>query len=117
MTTTTTRRASGLGPLGLARARTRSSPPKPPRPPRKPWTDAAPFHVATRHINGAFAGYDVYVKNRLFLRQVSADAAETDVRTPRLKRHEAYAIARLLNGEQSLRRWADKFGDPYVEAS
>lgn len=110
-----------LSPLGLSRRGRPAgkTPPGPkPKPPKKHWTEAEPFHVGTRHINGTFVGYDIYVKNRLFLRQAAgADTgatADSNDLTPRLKRHEAYAIARLLNAEQAMRKWADRFGDPYA---
>ena len=75
-----------------------------------------PFHVVGRHINGVHVGYDIHCKNRPFLRQVSSlEIPENEGITPRLKRHEAYAIARLLNEQTDMRKWANKFGDPYVE--
>lgn len=77
-----------------------------------------PFHVGARHINRTHVGYDIYCKNRLFLRQASgADTgatADSNDLTPRLKRHQAYAIARLLNNETEMLKWAEKFGDPYA---
>lgn len=73
--------------------------------------------MGARHIGGTHAGYDIYCKNRLFLRQAGGiDVGMTDESTeltPRLKRHEAYAIARLLNQEKDMLRWAKKFSDPY----
>lgn len=81
---------------------------------RERWTETAPFHVVHRRRNKVHVGYDIYCKNRPFLRQVAkVDVGDLDI-TPRLKRHEAYALARVLNDEESLRKWADKFGDPYV---
>lgn len=80
------------------------------------WRDHSPFHVVARKINGAHVGYDIYCKNRPFLRQVAPlDAGEEMRETPRLKRHEAYALARVLNEQRDFLKWADKFGDPYVE--
>jgi hypothetical protein len=81
-------------------------------------TEEAPFHVVDRKTNGSHEGYDIYCKNRPFLRQVaemeSTEDANVEVEaTPRLKRHEAYAIARLLNQQTEMLKWAKKFGDPY----
>lgn len=66
----------------------------------------SPFHVVARKVNDVHVGYDIYVNNNKFL-------STADTRFP-LKRHEAYAICRLLNKETRSRRWAEKFGDPYV---
>lgn len=78
------------------------------------WRETAPFHVVDRKVDGSHVGYDIFCKNRPFLRQVASDPALEHV-TPRLKRHEAYALARLLNQQKAMRKWADKFGDPYME--
>jgi hypothetical protein len=75
-----------------------------------------PFHVVDRKVNDSHVGYDIYCKNRPFLRQVQDGEPSADKEaTPRLKRHEAYAIARVLNSQTEMRKWADKFGDPYAE--
>lgn len=84
---------------------------------KKKWNDSAPFHVEDRKHNGSHVGYDIHCKGRPFLRQVqhlspAPNPAET---TPPLKRHEAYAIARLLNSEQAMLKWAAKFADPYPD--
>lgn len=89
-------------------------------------TEQAPFHVVDIKHNGSHVAYEIHCKNRPFLRQaVEPEPAANPLApaargkqgrgTPRLKRHEAYAIARLLNGETTLRKWADKFDDPYTD--
>jgi hypothetical protein len=80
---------------------------------KRPWQEAAPYHVVARKVNGAHQGYDLFCKNRPFLRQIQTDPAFEHV-TPRLKRPEAYAIVRLLNTSTAARKWAAKFGDPYA---
>lgn len=65
-----------------------------------------PFHVVPKKMNGVHIGYDIYVNNLLFL-----TAGDTRMR---LMRHEAYAICKLLNYQKHSRKWAQKFGDPYV---
>lgn len=87
-----------------------------PRARRIRWTEAAPFHVVSRHLAGTLLGYDIYCKNRRFLRHVRKydDLGAGSDLTPPLTRPQVYAIVRLLNGEQAMRKWADRFGDPYV---
>ena len=81
--------------------------------PKQRWSDREPFHVVQRKVDTAHRGYDIFCKNRPFLRQVTDDPA-FDAVAPPLKRHEAYAIVRVLNGQRDLRKWAEKFDDPYV---
>ena len=69
-----------------------------------------PFSVVAKHARGVFLGYEIWVEvapgvSRPFLECVSTQ--------PRLLRHSAYAITRLLNRQQPARKWAQKFGDPY----
>lgn len=73
-------------------------------------TAAAPFHVMDIKQHGSHVGYALFCKNRPFLHQAHDQAGG-----PRLKRHEAYAVARLLNSETTLLKWAAKFSDPYVD--
>lgn len=70
-----------------------------------------PFHPVAIRRNDKHVGYDIYVKNVPFLKQNTDD---DEGKLLPLKRHEAYAIAALLNKERRLRKWADKFADPYV---
>jgi len=70
-----------------------------------------PFSVVAKHARGVFLGYEIWVEvapgqSNPFLLAVDGQ--------PRLKRHEAYAIARLLNqANPDARKWAPKFRDPY----
>jgi hypothetical protein len=79
-------------------------------------SEAKPYHVVPRKLDGAHAGYDLYCHDRPFLRQVREPAeGAPDLRLPPpLKRHQAYAIARLLNESTDALKWAAKFGDPYA---
>lgn len=63
-----------------------------------------PFHAVAMKRNGKLLRYDVFVNNRSFIRSSNSIP---------LRRHEAYAIARLLNNEKRSLKWADKFSDPY----
>jgi hypothetical protein len=66
-----------------------------------------PFHVVQRRFHGTHQTYEIWVNNRPFLTMV-----QTSDPVP-LKRHDAYAIVRLLNNSTSAKKWADKFSDPY----
>lgn len=65
----------------------------------------AKFHVVHVKVNDVHRRYDIYVDNVLFLMPKCIDFP--------LKRHEAYAIAAMLNKEARASKWADKFSDPY----
>lgn len=64
-----------------------------------------PFHVVKRSVNDVHVAYDIYVNNNKFL--ISANTQFP------LKRHEAYAITKLLNSETRSLKWAEKFGDTH----
>ena len=83
---------------------------------RSAWTDEAPYHVLPRKVDGHHEGYDVACRGVPFLRQVRepAEVGFSVGLPPRLKRHEAYAIVRLLNTSTEARKWAKRFSDPYV---
>lgn len=67
-----------------------------------------PFHVVKTSFNDKHTGYDIYLNNEPFL--VQADKKD---KSKFLKRHEAYAICKLLNSERRFLKWKDKFSDPY----
>lgn len=67
-----------------------------------------PFSVIDCKVNGTHVNYDILLNNRPFLHNPVGEEGAV-----RLKRHQAYAIARLLNAEKSFRKWAEKFADPY----
>lgn len=67
-----------------------------------------PFHVVAQQVGGVHRKYDIYFDNDLFL------SGTKDTEELRMRRHEAYAIARLLNSQTRAKKWAEKFNDPYV---
>ncbi len=69
-----------------------------------------PFHVVKRSHNDRHTGYEIYINNLPFLVQAVRDEKEKE---RSLKRHEAYAIAKLLNDSRPDLKWTDKFSDPY----
>jgi hypothetical protein len=76
-----------------------------------------PYHVVHIKSEGYHIRYDIYCGNRPFLTNRpepnlrDEDGNLTEEAWP-LKRHEAYAIVRLLNGEKRATQWNRKFGDP-----
>lgn len=74
---------------------------------------ALPFHAVALRVRGKLLTYGVYLNNEPFL---MSPVFRGEVGAP-LKRHDAYAIAKLLNEETHSRKWAEKYEDPYVPKS
>jgi hypothetical protein len=65
-------------------------------------TSAGVYHVVHVKLRGKHNHYDVYLDNERFLCGMWNKAVP-------LKKHQAYAIAALLNGEKRGNSWRAKF--------
>lgn len=102
--------------MSNARAKARARDPRT----QKNWRESEPFHVVPRHIidNDQVKrvwGYAIMCCNRDFLSTPRDDNSRVGeaAHQIRLSRPQAYAITKLLNSDRRLRKWAERFQDPY----